>query len=146
MELKEQIFKLLNIKPNEEFKITSPFFEKDEKFHTYKLNENMIVEYKDSYGRWNNDWTILPKLLNGEAFIKKIIIPTEEEQIVIAYARLLGYKWLAKDKNGEVCGFSEKPSKSSSVWTVSNGDYNYLEYDNISFLSFEDKEPYYIGE
>jgi hypothetical protein len=146
MELKEQIFKLLNIKPNEEFKINSPFFEKDEKLYTYKLKETMVVEYKDSYGRWNPDWTILPKLLNGEASIKKIIIPTKEEQIAIDYAKLLGYKWLAKDKSGEVCGYIEKPSKSNSIWSSPNGEYNYLEYNNISFLSFEDNEPYYIGE
>ena len=145
MELKEQIFKLLNIKPNEEFKINSPFFEKDEKLCTYKLKETMVVEYKNNYGQWHPDWTILPKLLNGEASITKIIVPTKEEQIVIDYARLFGYKWLAKDKNGDLCGFSEKPSKGSHVWTTS-GDYNYLEYNNISFLSFEDNEPYYIGE
>lgn len=146
MELKEQIFKLLNIKPNEEFKINSPFFEKDEKLCTYKLTENMVVEYKDNYDRWNPDWTILPKLLNGEASIKKIIVPTKEEQIVIDYARLLGYKWLAKDKNGAICGYSEKPTKSSCTWALNEGAYSYLEYENISFLSFEDKEPYYIGD
>ena len=146
MELRENFLKLLGIKPNEEFKITSPFFEKDEKLRTYKLNENMVVEYKDSYGRWNNDWTILPKLLNGEAFIKKIIIPTKEEQIVINYAKILGCKWLAKDKNGEICCFSEKPIKLHCTWTSSDGDYYYLDYNNISFLSFEDQEPYYIGE
>lgn len=146
MELREKIFELLNIKPNEEFKINSLFFENDEKLRTYKLKENMVVEYKDSYGRWNNDWTILPKLLNGEAFIKKIIIPTKEEQIVIDYAKLLGYKWLARDKNGEICGFNEKPTKLHSTWASSEGEYSYLEYDNMSFLSFEDNEPYYIGE
>lgn len=146
MELKEQIFKLLNIKPNEEFKINSPFFEKDEKLRTYKLKENMVVEYKDSYGRWNPDWTVLPKLLNGEAFIQKIIVPTKEEQIVIDYAKLLGHKWLAKDKNGEICGYSEKPTKLYCTWAPNEGDYSYLEYENISFLSFEDKEPYYIGD
>ena len=146
MELREKIFKLLGIKPNEEFKITSPFFEKDEKLRTYKLNENMVVEYKDSYGRWNNDWTILPKLLNGEAFITKIIVPTTEEQIAIDYAKLLGYKWLAKHKNGNVCCFTKKPTKLHCSWASLDEDFYYLDYDNISFLSFEDKEPYYIGD
>lgn len=146
MELREKIFKLLGIKPNEEFKIYSPFFEKDENLRTYKLTENMVVEYKDNYDRWNPDWTILPKLLKEEAIIKKIIIPTKEEQIVIDYAKLLGHKWLAKDKNGEICGYREKPTKLHCTWTSNEGDYSYLEYNTISFLSFEDQEPYYIGE
>ena len=146
MKINEQIFKLLNIKPNEEFKINSLFFEKAEKTYTYKLKETMVVEYKNNNGQWHPDWTILPKLLNGEASITKIIVPTTEEQIAIDYAKLLGSKWLAKDKNGTVCCFTEKPIKLHCTWASSDGDFYYLDYDNISFLSFEDKEPYYIGD
>lgn len=140
----EKVFELLGIKPDEEFKITSPFLEKDEKNYLYKLKNNMVVKYKDGYGRWNHDWTILPKILNGEMTIKKVIIPTDNEQIAINYARLLGHNWLAKDKDGTVFAYTEKPHKDKGGWSRDDYDASHIEY-NISFISYDDDEPYYIG-
>lgn len=65
------IFKILEIKPFEEFKLASPFI--SNKKCIYRLLPNMVVQYKES-SRWLNDWTILPKILNGEADIQKLSI------------------------------------------------------------------------
>lgn len=144
MKYNEKVFELLGIEPEEEFKITSPFLEKDEKNYLYRLKNNMVVEYKDGYGRWNPDWTILPKMLSGEIIIKKIIIPTGNEQIAINYARLLGHNWIAKDEDGTVFAYTEKPCKDNGGWSRDDCSASQIEY-NISFISYNDDEPYYIG-
>ena len=150
MDYRKQIFKMLGIEPNEEFhlKRNGEFFvrlgaEKDEdrclRFYVDKYLESYVVM---------NGWSekgnhILSDILLGNVEIVKIPKPTKEEQIAIDYARLCGYKWLAKDKQGSVYAYFDKPNKKSTIWETTNRAM--LVGVPISFLSWEDTEPYYIG-
>ena len=83
---------------------------------------------------------------------------TENDKIAIAYARACGFKWLAVDKNGDCAAYVTKPRKPTETacgvpsweeidcWVTSeNPFYQYL-LIKISFLSWEDEEPFYIGD
>lgn len=88
---------------------------------------------------------------NSLDVICKKPIPTEMEQLAIDYALACGYHWLAKDKDGSVYTYKKKPYKDTSIeaWGDSANDYtnNIFEIElPISFLSWEDDEPYYIGD
>jgi hypothetical protein len=51
------------------------------------------------------------------------------------------YKWIARDRDGELCIYEGKPEKEASRW-ISN-DYEYLCYFNHLFpaIKWEDEEP-----
>ena len=84
-------------------------------------------------------------ILKNKLKIQKINKPTKKEQLAIDYARALGCKWIAKDKGDLFYAFIEKPHKTTTVWEVGNGEY-YVIYIPISFIHWDDEEPYYIGD
>lgn len=56
------------------------------------------------------------------------------------------YKWLARDKDGRLCGFDNKPFKIENEWDIDSGLADYIkETDSTySFIKWEDEEPYEI--
>ena len=61
-----------------------------------------------------------------------------------------GYKYIAKDKNGELFAYANKPNKREKAW-VYDGAYETYAYQKISIVSFiftdikwEDEEPFRI--
>lgn len=83
----------------------------------------------------------------------------EAEKAVIALAKSYGCKWIAKTDYGEIVGFYGKPYKAprnreyphlGGFWIDNNhGDEHLMtpiQGKNIHFTSWEDDEPYYIGD
>lgn len=144
MDYRKQVFKMLNIEPDEEIQlanITDAIYRISHNLKVWVRNKN-----EDGWRTCSND--SLSAILTGQLEIVKIKKPTPEDQIVIDYAKLCGCKWIAKDKNGYIYAFINKPMKNNNeeMWDV-DGDNSYIEIEyQISFLSWEDKEPYFIGE
>ena len=165
MNYSEKIFEILGIKPYEEFYI------KGHK-HKYRINQNLIVEVEpqeENHILWTSSTYVgIRSILLGK---KKIIkIPkrtiTKKDQIVIDYAKLLGFNWIAKDENGRVYAYKEKPVKliNERVWdaapcqnlksniSMKRGGIGQFPHQatpiffSISLISWEDEEPYYIGD
>ena len=89
------------------------------------------------------------QIFNGYSHIIKIPKPTEEDKIVIAYAKLCGCKYIAKDSDGSIYAYKDRPDKGETCWHQVNHDAQFavvVLICDISFLSWEDEEPYYIGE
>lgn len=77
--------------------------------------------------------------------------PTEEEQKVLDAAKVLGFNWVAKDKDGKIEFYENKPVKCKDgckgYWDfLSYGEYGESLESKIDFkfLSWEDEEPYEI--
>jgi hypothetical protein len=146
----EEIFKMLGIKPMKRFRI-KPLIKDEQKEYDgilFYFTSNLICYSDDGFEDCKN-YTILPKLLSGqlkivkELFTKNINL-TKEEQTVIDYCKLCGYKYLTKDKNGEVWAYKEKPVKRGEMWIEPKyDDITEIEY-NLSFLSWDDEEPWVI--
>ena len=143
MDYREKIFDMLDIKPNEVFKIKQHCGE-------YRLTEDLMLEYnfgEEDKENWmpfslKND---LRFLLNGKYTIVKLSKLTEEEQLAIKYARAGGFKYLVKDKFGFVAAYETKPIRGGSHWFKENSKVRAVEIAlPISFIKWED-EPYYIG-
>lgn len=137
----KQIFEMLGVEPEEEFS-----FGKNKS--VYKLDRKLnIMYFAGEKFVYVSDYTILD-ILRGDLKIIKIPRPTAEEQLAIDYARACGFKWLAKDKNKRLTAFKEKPKKGIKEWLNTTDDFNdWIElYLPISFISWEDEEPYYIGD
>lgn len=146
----EEVFKLLGVSPNEVFKVKSL------NGLDYKINEEFRILFLNGHGEWEGSQLTLIDFLKGNVTIYKKPIPTKMEQLAIDYALACGYHWLAKDKDGTVRSFEVKPFKDD--W---NDAWSYVRKEDricisskvsmgielpISFLSWKDDEPYYIGD
>lgn len=80
--------------------------------------------------------------------------PTLEDKIMMASFSIRGFSWFAKDKNGRTRAFKEKPRKANDYeeefeefadeeWGE-GGACLYTGAYRISFLNWEDDEPYYF--
>lgn len=154
MDYTKQIFEMLGVEPEEEFKLK--FVDNDLSYqakikYKYKLDKNLqIFWFNDIIGEWQKDLDALfLTILNGTVQIVKIPRPTAEEQLAIDYARACGCKWLAKDENKIVYAYKVKPHKNSLKWCINefiDGNTMVRIHIPISFIHWEDKEPFYIEE
>ena len=139
----EAIFKLLGVSPNEVFKV------KNLSNGGYKITQDLMVYVNVDKGRWTKSAHTIADFLNGTLKIYKKPTPTEIEQLAINYALACGYRWLAKDSDGDIYAYAEIPYKTFAGWAY-KGNYakgKILKIElPISFLSWEDEEPYYIGD
>lgn len=139
----EDVFKLLGLSPDEVFKI------KRFSGWDYKISQDLTVYVKVDKDRWTKGAYTIADFLNGTLKIYKNPVPTEIEQLAINYALACGYHWLAKDSDGDICAYAEIPYKTLAGWAY-KGNYakgKILKIElPISFLSWEDEEPYYIGD
>ena len=146
-EITKEIFEFLNVEPNEIFQIEGST-------NYYRINKDLQLFLSATDKTCNKKiWSLSGPYLTIADFlcernkIKKIIKLTEKEQLAINYARACGCNWLAKDKNGEIYAYPTKPQKSDIMWFRDDTSSEIVEICiPISFLSWEDKTPYYIGD
>lgn len=137
----KDVFKLLGLSPDEVFKVGS-LCNKD-----YKITQNLRVYMNVVRDHWIESVYTIADFLNGTLDICKKPILTEKEQLAINYALACGHHWLAKDSDGTIYAYTEKPQKESisGMWD-NNGNGMVKIGLPISFLSWEDEVPYYIGD
>lgn len=141
----KEIFKMLDVEPEEIFTIP----EVKTPNLIYKITPDLDIKYLDkklNENLWCYSSVTLYSLLSGKNTIKKIKEPqSHREKIAIEYAKLSGYNWIAKNKNGSVTAYYYKPFKKGNYWWC--GGFLGTEIKiPISFLSWTDEEPYYIGD
>lgn len=141
----DKVFDILGVEPFEEFLISDEeyagvkyYIDYDLKIYAMPFDSDFEMEEERS------NKTFLD-ILKNKLKIQKIYKPTKEEQIAIDYARTLGCEWIAKDREGLVYAFTKKPQKLTTVWNIENGEH-YVINIPISFIHWEDDEPYYIGD
>lgn len=143
----EEIFNMLGIKPFQKFHIVS---KKDyySYYGIYYFDSNLICYHINNNNTYINS-TVLQEVLSGslkmvtKLFIKDINL-TPEEQTVIDYCKLCGYKYLAKYKDYGIWAYKEKPEKGKELWVELDCDSAMeIKYD-LSFLSCDDEEPWII--
>ena len=116
--------------------------------YIYKFDKELNLFTRTTNTKWDTALLcFLLEILTGRCDIIKIPQPTAEEKLAIDYARACGFKWLAKDKNKTLAAYKEKPQKGTNEWLNTTNDcYDWIEiYLPISFISWEDEEPFYIG-
>lgn len=152
MDYIKQIFDTLGVEPNEEFGVDFSGY-----IYKFKLDSDLHLSglKPNTVDTWLDHDSCFHKLLNGVWEIIKLKHPTKQEQLAIDYAKACGCKWIAKEKSGNVWGFKRKPYKDKyhEAWAYEA----YAKFANepvsdvkieipISFISWDDEEPYYISD
>ena len=149
--MKIDLCRLFGVEEGEEFILET----KDGWFNDlkYKIENNIIKVATIEY----SDYSQSSLTLNEFVYIEKIIKLPKKKQFTDDELCILRnidkkYKWIAKDKSGDIFTFVSKPIKTEKLWSDgwSNGDsYASLEAIKNSLfteIKWEDAEPIYIDD
>ena len=136
--------KLFGVEDGEEFKLKGENKAKSR----FRIYDNEFQYYSDNLEQWLH--SIIS--LNSAAEFEIIKLPKKKEftddELCILKNIDKEYKWIARDEDGELYLFKEKPYKSLGVWetkSVRTTDflcYNYL----FQSITSEDEEPVFIDD
>ena len=138
-ELLDNIMKIIGLEINEEFYINgiSSIFHINDKYNI--MNSSGPVNYS------------LVDILTEKITIRKRVVFTEEEKLIIDMLQDNGYHYIARDKLNLLYAYKKEPIKKGDLWSV---NLNYIEEDSECFslkfylfkdIKWEDKEPFCIG-
>lgn len=127
--------------------------EKGEKFKIYGYEDIYFIE--NGYLYYIGDYGEKKSYLNINDVAGKNVIKlpkkkefTDDELCVLRNIDKK-YKWIARDKSGNLCIFDEKPNKNEEIWdNVIRSDFIELNCYNSLFnsIQWEDNEPVYIDD
>ena len=140
--MKIDLCKMLGVEEGEEFKVNG-------KDTIYFITDN-ILQYKI------NSYHSKVSNLKVNEIIKITKLPKKKEftddELYILRNIDKKYKWIAKDKDGLICTYINKPKKTEKLWSDgwSNGEsYASLEAIKNSLfnsIQWEDEEPVFIDD
>ena len=145
--MKIDLCKLLGVEEGEEFKIT-------EFSLPYRFQDNKLECYDSNFNQWIYSTLGFNKLIASE--IIKLPKKKQFSQDTLNFFKMIDkkYKWIAKDKSGDIFGFEEKPKKDKYVWLCEEYDYcldntcciDGLNQSLFNEILWEDEEPIYIDD
>ena len=147
--MKIDLCKLFGVEEEEEFKLKL--------FGTigkYRLKNGKLEYYDDFINKWVESTISMNHILDSD--IIKLPKKKQFSQDTLNFFKMIDkkYKWIAKDKSGDIFGFEEKPKKDKYVWLCEEYDYcldntccidgfNQSLFDQILW---EDEEPIRIDD
>ena len=134
--MKIDLCKLFNVEEGEEFKLSKSDL-------THRINNNKLeVLYE---GLWGYTAIAFNKVATSE--ITKLPKKKEftDDELCILRNIDKEYKWVARDEDGSLCLYYEKPKKSGYKWA---GKYKEIDmFDHLfNSILWEDEEPVYIDD
>lgn len=86
----------------------------------------------------------LCNIINGKYNIVKLPILNSDELECVRFYAKHGYRWFARDASGVAYTFKGKPNKyENKGWWMTVGESSLNLPMDLSFLDWEDEEPYY---
>ena len=147
--MKIDLCKLLGVEEGEEFK------RDDSKiYYKYRVYNNIIQHFDEVLKIWEYSTLSINTLVTSE--IIKLPKKKQFSQDTLNFFKMIDkkYKWIAKDKSGDIFGFEEKPKKDKYVWLCEEYDYcldntcciDGLNQSLFNEILWEDDEPIYIDD
>ena len=147
--MKIDLCKLFGVEEGEEFILET----KDGWFNDlkYKIENNIIKVATIKY----SDYSQSSFKLNEFVYIEKIIkLPKKKQfsQDTLNFFKCIDkkYEWIARDEDGEVWLFKNKPKKiADGIWDATGDDFESATLVNLLLFKeilWEDEEPIYIDD
>ena len=137
--------KLFGVEEGEEFNIEGFGIK-------YRIYNNRLECYDANFKEWIYSTLGFNKLIASEIIKLPKKKQFTDDELYILRNIDKKYKWIAKDKDGLICTYINKPKKTEKLWSDgwSNGDsYASLEAIKNSLfteIKWEDEEPVYIDD
>ena len=145
--MKIDLCKLFGVEEGEEFNIEGYGIK-------YRIYNNRLECYDANFKEWIYSTLGFNKLIASE--IIKLPKKKQFSQDTLNFFKMIDkkYKWIAKDKSGDIFGFEEKPKKDKYVWLCEEYDYcldntcciDGLNQSLFNEILWEDDEPMYIDD
>ena len=145
--MKIDLCKLFGVEEGEEFKVEGFGIK-------YRIYNNRLECYDANFKEWIYSTLGFNKLIASE--IIKLPKKKQFSQDALNFFKMIDkkYKWIAKDKSGDIFGFEEKPKKDKYVWLCEEYDYcldntcciNGLNQSLFNEILWEDEEPICIDD
>lgn len=128
-------------------------FEEGEKFKIEGLVDIYVIQngylyFIDDYGKQKSFFNTIKDVV--ERSIIKLPKKKKFSQDTLNFFKCIDkkYKWITKDKDGDVCVYCEKPTKGSDYWLSNRNLYISKAFNQDMFdqILWEDDEPVYIDD
>ena len=147
--MKIDLCKLFGVEEGEEFKLK--LFGGIGK---YRLKNGKLEYYDDFINKWVESTISMNHILDSDIIKLPKKKQFTDDELCILRNIDKKYKWIARDKSGDIFGFEEKPKKDKYVWLCEEYDYcldntccidgfNQSLFDQILW---EDEEPIRIDD
>ena len=148
--MKIDLCRLFGVEEGEEFKLENTNY--DDRV-IFKIQDDVLFNGFSGEGLTKSLIT-----LNDISKVTVIKLPKKKQfsQDTLNFFKMIDkkYKWIAKDKNGDIFGFEEKPKKDKYVWLCEEYDYcldntcciDGLNQSLFNEILWEDEEPIYIDD
>lgn len=138
--MKIDLCKLLQVEEGEEFEIEGFGIK-------YRVYNNRIQYFNKAFKKWRDSILAINELLESEM----IKLPKKKKfsQDTLNFFKCIDkeYKWIAKDMDGEVNVFCEKPIKDDTFWLNKNFYIGKgINQDMFDQIYWEDEEPVCIDD
>ena len=139
--------KLFGVEEGEEFNIEGFGIK-------YRIYNNRLECYDANFKEWIYSTLGFNKLIASEIIKLQKKKEFKDNELCILRNIDKKYKWIAKDKSGDIFGFEEKPKKDKYVWLCEEYDYcldntcciDGLNQSLFNEILWEDDEPIYIDD
>ena len=148
--MKIDLCRLLGVEEGEEFKLENTNY--DDRV-IFKIQDDVLFNGFSGEGLTKSLIT-----LNDISKVTVIKLPKKKQfsQDTLNFFKMIDkkYKWIAKDKSGDIFGFEEKPKKDKYVWLCEEYDYcldntcciDGLNQSLFNEILWEDEEPIRIDD
>jgi len=132
-----RMHEILGVEPNERFKVQQ-WHEKNEAYVDDK--GDVILVLSNEFPQQLDAHHVCLLVNHPERIIRKPK-PTKEQIKILKAALALGFKWLAKDKNGSTFIYKLAPKKSDRFWMFGGQDIVITSERVGDLVSWSDPEP-----
>ena len=147
--MKIDLCRLFGVEEGEEFKLK--LFGAIGK---YRLKNGKLEYYDDFINKWVESTISMNHILDSEIIKLPKKKQFTDDELCILRNIDKKYKWIAKDKSGDIFGFEEKPKKDKYVWLCEEYDHcldntcciDGLNQSLFNEILWEDEEPIYIDD
>lgn len=104
----------------------------------FKVENNVLMIEDADMSGWHKACVNANRVFNSK--VSRIPVISEVEKSYLKIFNELGYKYLARDRNGTLFIYTEKPVKYISSWGTTD-DFTKSFCELFKFITWEDDEP-----
>ena len=143
--MKIDLCKLLRVKEGEEFKIEGYNLE-----YRYKVYNNRIQYFDEVLEQWDYSSLSVNALVTSELIKLPKKKKFTDDELCILRNIDKEYKWITKDRTGEIWIYADKPKKEDKIWNwtkiCSFKSLEMIKNSLFTEIKWEDEEPVYIDD